>query len=109
MVCILSLEWVAIAEDKPKAPTFTVEQERTFFKAQAALNQAQVQLEHSNEYAIQQAKAKAFQKVVVDLQSVCGAEFQLALSTEGDPICQVKPKEPAKTNTPPAPMALPKK
>ena len=97
---------MAIAEDyKPKAHQFTPEQTTKFFKMQAQSVAAQLQLEHTNEYINQQQKARAFQVFLNELQMECGKDHQLSISSDGDPICQEKPKT---SQAPPTPQVDPK-
>lgn len=83
----------------PKPPTISDGQKAKFFKTQAEMIQAQVQLQHYNEIA--QQKVTAFQGMVKEIQDACGKDANLQMDQNGDPACVATPKS--------TPAAAPKK
>jgi hypothetical protein len=71
------------AEDKPKPPQITIEQQAEWLQARAELAEAQLQLKTA------EARMNA---VVKEIQAVCPA----VIGKTGRPECPVKPPEPTK-------------
>lgn len=79
-------------EDKKPAPQFSKDQIIEFFKADAELAQAQLQLEHTQEASVVREKSAAYQKQSIAMSVFCGADHQFAFGQDGFPICQDKPE-----------------
>lgn len=80
------------------APTFTDAQRAKFYKAQAESVQSQAAANQMTETA--QKKQQAMMSVVTELQKVCGDNFSVSMSKEGDIYCQPKTEQAEKPETP---------
>jgi hypothetical protein len=89
--------------EKTAAPVVPDALKYRLLKAKAAAADAQLELEHSKAYKDfygsaelqkSQALGNAFSLVVQELQKVCGIEYQISMSAQGDPECVAQPKAP---------------
>jgi hypothetical protein len=89
--------------EKTAAPVVPDALKYRLLKAKAAAADAQLELEHSKVYRDfygsaelqkSQALGNAFSLAVQELQKVCGTDYQISMSAQGDPECVARPKVP---------------
>jgi hypothetical protein len=89
--------------DKTAVPVVPDALKYRLLKAKAAAADAQLELEHSKVYRDfygsaelqkSQALGNAFSLIVQELQEICGVEYQISMSAQGDPECVARPKAP---------------
>jgi hypothetical protein len=89
--------------EKTAAPVVPDALKYRLLKAKAAAADAQLELEHSKVYRDfygsaelqkSQALGNAFSLAVQELQEICGVEYQISMSAQGDPECIARPKAP---------------
>jgi hypothetical protein len=92
-----------LPNDKTAAPVVPDALKYRLLKAKAAAADAQLELEHSKVYRDfygsaelqkSQALGNTFSLTVQELQKVCGTEYQISMSAQGDPECVARPKAP---------------
>ena len=71
-------------------PVLTAEAKLKFFKAQAESLMANQNAQQANQNA--QQKQVVLQSAIKEMETACGAKYQVQLNSTGDPECVVKPE-----------------